>query len=110
MWYELVYINYYDHHLVLLQIKLLEMKTKQEEVHLWGFYLYSYKSQWQQHISLTSVFSSVPDADPTLGLEHHLHPGQQISHTDEDDEFPTRKKLKGKWLSSGSWEEDALKQ
>lgn len=35
-----------------------------------------------------SVFSSVPDADPTLGLEHHLHPGQQISHTDEDDEFP----------------------
>lgn len=35
-----------------------------------------------------SVFSSVPDADPTPGLKHHLHPGQQTSHTDEDDGFP----------------------
>lgn len=35
-----------------------------------------------------SVSSSVPDADPTLNLEHHSHPGQQISHTDEGGEFP----------------------
>lgn len=35
-----------------------------------------------------SVFSSVPDVDPTLSLEHHSHPGQQTSHTDEGGEFP----------------------
>lgn len=35
-----------------------------------------------------SVFSSAPDADPTLSLEHHSHPGQQISHTGEGGEFP----------------------
>lgn len=35
-----------------------------------------------------SVFSSVPDAGPTLSLEHHSHPEQQISHTDEGGGFP----------------------
>lgn len=70
--------------------------SKEEEAHPQGFAC-SYKrqgqGQGQRYISLTSVSSSVPDADPTLNLEHHSHPGQQISHTDEGGEFPTRKKL-----------------
>lgn len=66
---------------------------KEGEAHLRGFAC-SYKRHGQRHISLTSVSFSVPDADPTLNLEHHSHPGQQISHTDEGGEFPTRKKIK----------------
>lgn len=42
--------------------------------------------------SLTSVFSFVPGADPTPSLKHHSRLGQQISHTDEGAEFPTKKK------------------
>lgn len=34
------------------------------------------------------VFSFVPDVYPTPSLEHHLHLGQQTSHTDEGAEFP----------------------
>lgn len=44
--------------------------------------------------SLTFVFSSAPDADPTPSLERHSRPGQQTSRTDEAAEFPTRKKTK----------------
>ena len=35
-----------------------------------------------------SVSSSAPDADPTLSLGRHSHPGQQISRTGEGGEFP----------------------
>lgn len=55
-----------------------------------------YKSQRGHVLSLTSVFSSAPDADPTLSLGHHSHPGQQISHTGEGGEFPTGEKSEGK--------------